>query len=72
MASRRQLVLNGKAILVRLDREVWDALEEIERREHLTLEEILAFAQGWHPGGTVAASARDFALSYFRENARAA
>jgi predicted DNA-binding ribbon-helix-helix protein len=52
---------------MRLEPELWDALEEICRREKLTLGEVVKqVEQRGHPGGRTSA-VRVYVLGYFRE-----
>nr|WP_283949745.1 ribbon-helix-helix domain-containing protein [Limobrevibacterium gyesilva] len=65
MVNRNVTALRGRTSM-RLEPELWDALEEICRRECLTLGELVKrIEQRGHPGGRTSA-VRVQVLAYFR------
>lgn len=72
----RNVVGMGGRTSMRLEPELWDALDEIARREGMSIAETiraveLAWAEGGNAGGRTSA-VRVHIVSYFREAATAA
>ena len=73
----RTLVVGGRAVQVRLEPSYWEALEEISRREELTVDELCSdlkdrldmqgrYAGRGQPGVSIANAVRVFVVGYFR------
>lgn len=68
LVNRNVTALRGRTSM-RLEPELWEALEEICHREKLTLAEVVKrVEQRGHPGGRTSA-VRVYVLGYFREAA---
>ena len=68
LVNRNVTALRGRTSM-RLEPELWEALEEICRREKLPLAEVVKrVEQRGHPGGRTSA-VRVYVLGYFREAA---
>jgi predicted DNA-binding ribbon-helix-helix protein len=66
LVNRNVTALRGRTSM-RLEPELWEALEEICHREKLTLAEVVKrVEQRGHPGGRTSA-VRVYVLGYFRE-----
>ncbi len=62
----RNVQLPSKRTSLRLERSMWDALEEICRREDCSLGELAERINGRRRESTLTAAMRVYALSYFR------
>jgi len=67
----RNVVVRAHRTSLRLERAVWDALEEIATREGVSIGKICERAAATCREHTLTASVRVFVLSYFREAATA-
>ena len=66
LVNRNVTALRGRTSM-RLEPELWEALEEICRREKLTLGELVKRVEQFeHPGGRTSA-VRVYVLGYFRD-----
>ncbi len=68
----RNVTINGHRTSVRLERKMWEALEEIARREGRSINDICSQVEGSRQESTLTAGLRVFLLSYYREAAEAA
>lgn len=62
----RNVTVNGHRTSMKLEREMWDALGEICRRERLTASELCSLIDEKRHANTLTAATRVFILSYFR------
>jgi predicted DNA-binding ribbon-helix-helix protein len=62
----RNVTISGHRTSIRLQREMWDALEEICRRERITLHELCSRIAAAKSGRSLTSEVRVFAMSYFR------
>ena len=65
----RNIVIDGRRTSVRLEPQMWDALEEIARREERTVHHVCTAASRLRRHSTLTAGLRVFILRYFREAA---
>ena len=65
----RNVIVNGRRTSLRLEPEMWEALEEIARREHQTINDVVAFVDSQRGSATLTSDVRVFVLSYFRSAA---
>ncbi|MFD2265320.1 ribbon-helix-helix domain-containing protein [Lacibacterium aquatile] len=67
----RNIVVRGRRTSIRLPGDMWDALEEIAKREDLTMEELADAAEAMRPDGTTTftAAMRLLILNYWRHAA---
>ncbi len=66
----RNIVIDGRRTSVRLEPQMWDALNEIARREGRTVHEICTEVDADRVQSTFSASLRVYILSYFRSAAK--
>lgn len=62
----RNVSVNGHRTSLRLERDVWDALEEICEREKMTVHETCTHVDQHRKGSSRTAAVRTFILGYFR------
>lgn len=62
----RNVTVHGRRTSMRLEPDMWDALDEICRREHFSVHEICSLIAERHNGNNLTAATRVFILSYFR------
>jgi len=62
----RNVSVNGHRTSLRLERDVWDALEEICKREKMTVHETCTHVDQQRKGSSRTAAVRTFILGYFR------
>ena len=66
MLLNRNIYLNGQRTSLRLEPAMWEALEEICRREGQTISSICAYIESQRRGSSRTAAVRVFILRYFR------
>jgi len=64
------IVLDGRRTSVRLEPQMWDALNEITRREGRTVHDICSEVDADRVQSTFSASLRVYILTYFRSAAK--
>ena len=64
------VVINGRRTSVRLEPQMWDALNEIARREGRTVHDICSEVDADRVQSTFSASLRVYILTYFRSAAK--
>jgi len=62
----RNVTIAGRRTSMKLEPEMWDALDEVCRRERLTLHQVCTAVAERHRGNNLTAAMRVFVLSYFR------
>jgi predicted DNA-binding ribbon-helix-helix protein len=62
----RNVTISGHRTSIRLQREMWDALEEICRRERVTLHQLCSRIAAGKSSRSLTSEVRVFAVSYFR------
>jgi predicted DNA-binding ribbon-helix-helix protein len=62
----RNVTLDGRRTSLRLERAMWDALEEICRRENQSIHDVCAHVERTRAERTLTAGIRVFILEYFR------
>jgi len=62
----RNITLNGHRTSLRLERAIWEAVEEICTREATTVHELCTRIDGTRTERTLTAGVRVFVLQYFR------
>lgn len=62
----RNVTVNGHRTSLRLEQDVWDALEEVCARENLNVHELCTHIEVHRTGSSRTAAVRAFILSYFR------
>ncbi|WP_322091075.1 ribbon-helix-helix domain-containing protein [Magnetovibrio blakemorei] len=62
----RNVSVNGHRTSLRLERDVWEALEEICEREKMTVHETCTHVDQHRKGSSRTAAVRTFILGYFR------
>lgn len=67
--SQRTLVVSGKRTRLQLEPEFWQALDEIGRRETLSLSDLVNFIRRGDPRRPASSSLRVFVATYFRRMA---
>lgn len=65
----RNVTVDGHRTSLRLEQDVWDALEEICKREGMTLHELCTHIDSRRAGSSRTAAVRAFVLRYYREAA---
>lgn len=58
--------IDGRRTSVRLEREMWEALEDICEREDLGLNDLCSFVATTHRSGGFTSSLRVFIMNYYR------
>ncbi len=66
----RNIVIDGRRTSVRLEPQMWDALNEIARREGRTVHDICSEVDADRVQSTFSASLRVYILTYFRSAAK--
>ena len=61
--------MDGRRTSLRLENDVWEALEEICEREDMTVHEVCTLIDQRRKGSSRTAAVRAFILRYFREAA---
>lgn len=64
--SNRNVTVNGRRTSMRLEREMWEALREICRREDMTVHELCSLIDDRRGLSSLTAATRVFILMYFR------
>jgi predicted DNA-binding ribbon-helix-helix protein len=64
--QNRNIHLNGQRTSLRLEPTMWEALEEICRRERRSISDICAFIESQRGASSRTAAVRVFILRYFR------
>jgi predicted DNA-binding ribbon-helix-helix protein len=62
----RNITVAGRRTSMRLEPEMWDALSEICRREHLTAHDICTLVEARRRASSLTAALRVFIMDYFR------
>lgn len=65
----RNVTVDGHRTSLRLETDVWDALEEICTRESLNVHEVCTLVEQRRTGSSRTAAVRAFILGYFRDAA---
>ncbi|SDG08724.1 Predicted DNA-binding protein, contains Ribbon-helix-helix (RHH) domain [Limimonas halophila] len=65
----RNVTVNGRRTSLRLEPELWESLEEIARREGVTVSDIVAGVDAQRAVGGLTSAVRTFVLGYFRSAA---
>ena len=65
----RNVTVDGHRTSLRLEQDVWDALEEVCKREGLNLHEVCTHVERRRSESSRTAAVRAFVLGYFREAA---
>ena len=65
----RNVTVDGRRTSLRLENDVWDALEEICEREDMSVHEVCTLIDRRRKGSSRTAAVRAFILRYFREAA---
>ena len=65
----RNVTVDGHRTSLRLEQDVWDALEEVCSREGLSVHELCTHIEVRRTGSSRTAAVRAFILGYFREAA---
>lgn len=65
----RNVTVDGHRTSLRLETDVWDALEEICTRESLSVHEVCTLVEQQRIGSSRTAAVRAFILGYYREAA---
>ncbi|KAF0114457.1 MAG: hypothetical protein FD149_1839 [Rhodospirillaceae bacterium] len=66
----RNVVVDGRRTSMRLEPEMWEALEEVCRREDITVSEFCSIVDGIRGDGGLTAATRVCLLLYFRDVAQ--
>ena len=70
--ARRTLTVSGRRTRVRLEPEFWQALDDIGRRETLSVSDLVTFVRRRDPKRPMTATLRLFITTYFRSIAEQA
>ena len=62
----RNIFLNGRRTSLRIEMPVWDGLDEIARREGMSINELCTHIDCNRPERSLTASVRVYVLTYFR------
>lgn len=62
----RNVTIHGRRTSMKLEPDMWDALDEICRRERLSVHDICGLIAERHRGNNLTAAMRVFILGYFR------
>mgnify|MGYP000347199669 CR=1 FL=1 len=65
----RNVIVNGRRTSLRLEPEMWEALDEIAQREAQSINDIVAFVDSQRGPATLTSDVRVFVLRYFRSAA---
>jgi len=63
---RRWIEMDGRLLLVGLEREFWVALEEISRAEGLSIADLCRWIGGREPGMELSRATRSFSVDWMR------
>jgi predicted DNA-binding ribbon-helix-helix protein len=66
MLQNRNVMISGRRTSVRLEPQMWDALQEIARRERRSINEVASLIDAQRHGSSLTAAIRVFIVSYFR------
>ncbi|MCK5295385.1 MAG: ribbon-helix-helix domain-containing protein [Alphaproteobacteria bacterium] len=66
MLFSRNVKVNGRRTSMRLEGEIWEALEEISERENLTINELCSQIDNMRDDFNLSAATRVFIVAYFR------
>ena len=64
----KNVVVNGRRTSMRLDKETWNALSDICRRENITLYKLCTLIDSAKGESGLSAATRLFVLSYYRRS----
>lgn len=62
----RNVTIGNKRTSLRLERPMWDAIDEICMRENLSIHELASMVNAQRRGSSLTAAMRVFALAFFR------
>ncbi|HVI52963.1 MAG TPA: ribbon-helix-helix domain-containing protein [Candidatus Sulfotelmatobacter sp.] len=62
----RNVTIAGRRTSMKLEPDMWDALDEICRREQITMHEACTMVADRHRGNNLTAAMRVFILGYYR------
>ncbi len=62
----RNLKVNGRRTSLRLEQEIWDALEDVARRRCLSVSDLVSEVDGRRGDGALASELRVYLLGYYR------
>ncbi|OIQ98442.1 hypothetical protein GALL_195680 [mine drainage metagenome] len=62
----RNVTIAGRRTSMKLEPDMWDALDELCRRERATVHEVCTTVASRHRGNNLTAAMRVFILGYFR------
>ena len=65
----RNVTIRGRRTSLRLEQQVWDSLDEICRRERMSLHQLCSYVELLRKKSSRTSAVRTFALIYFREAA---
>lgn len=65
----RNVTISGNRTSLRLEQQVWDSLDEICKRENLSLHQLCSYIETLRNKSSRTSAVRTFALIYFREAA---
>lgn len=65
----RNVIVNGRRTSLRLEPEMWEALDEVAQRENQTINEVVGALDRTRADGSLTSEVRAFVLSYFRRSA---
>ena len=65
----KNVTVDGHRTSLRLEQDVWDAIEEICDREGINVHDLCTFVERRRSGSSRTAAVRAFILGYFREAA---
>jgi len=65
----KNVTINGQRTSLRLEREIWDALDEVCVRESLSLHELCSLIEKFRHISNRTSAVRAFIISYFRSAA---
>lgn len=66
MLRSRNLVVSGRRTSIRLEPQIWDAFQEIARREGHTISELVALIDKRRRQTSLTAAIRAFIVTYYR------
>ncbi|HYB09908.1 MAG TPA: ribbon-helix-helix domain-containing protein [Alphaproteobacteria bacterium] len=66
MLQSRNVMISGRRTSIRLEPEMWEALQEIARREGRSIGEVASLIDAQRHGSSLTAAIRVFIVSYFR------
>jgi predicted DNA-binding ribbon-helix-helix protein len=62
----RNVTIAGRRTSMKLEPDMWDALDEVCRREQVTVHDVCTLVAERHRGNNLTAAMRVFILGYFR------